>query len=163
VSNQAEGGTALWAYQGRDSGGTRGRASIDDEEEVPLSVQNHNHYLSQQNIVRVGQARPWSRDLYARLLTASWWQLVLLCALVYAALNASFAVVFVALGDCIAGARPGSILDAFFGRAGWETIAARTSGTTPTLSIESWRSTKSCRNMSAFVSCPSRMASAASR
>ncbi|HEX9401698.1 MAG TPA: ion channel [Anaeromyxobacter sp.] len=65
-------------------------------------------------VVAIGLApRPLS-DLYHFLLTSRWWQLLLLIAGAYVAVNALFALAYVELGDAIEHARPGSFSDAFF-------------------------------------------------
>jgi inward rectifier potassium channel len=53
------------------------------------------------------------RDLYAALLRASWGTVFGVFALVYLLVNLAFAVVFLVVGDAIAGARPGSFADTF--------------------------------------------------
>ena len=65
------------------------------------------------SIVRAGQRPLVLRDLYAMLLATPWRYLILLCAAAYALTNAAFAAVYLAIGDCIAGAEPGSFMDAF--------------------------------------------------
>lgn len=66
------------------------------------------------NILRKG-ASPfnWS-DLYHLLLTLSWFRFVGMTALLYVASNTLFALVYLAGGNCIQNARPGSFADAFF-------------------------------------------------
>jgi inward rectifier potassium channel len=66
------------------------------------------------DVVRLGAAKPWLSDLYHLLLVCSWRRLLLTIASVYAGVNASFAGLYLAGGDCLAGARPGSFADAFF-------------------------------------------------
>lgn len=66
------------------------------------------------DVVRVGGKRAPLSDLYHFLLVASWWRVMLLVASVYAGLNALFASLYLAGGDCLVGARPGSFADAFF-------------------------------------------------
>ena len=53
-------------------------------------------------------------DLYHLLLTARWWQLLAVLASGYVAANVVFALAYLALGDAIEHARPGSFADAFF-------------------------------------------------
>ncbi len=66
------------------------------------------------SVVAIGlRPRPLS-DLYHFLLTSRWWQLLLLIAAGYVAVNALFAAAYLALGDVIEHARPGSFADAFF-------------------------------------------------
>jgi inward rectifier potassium channel len=64
-------------------------------------------------ITRVGRPA-LARDLYGRALRASWWSLLLLVTLLYLLTNAIFAGLFLLFDGCIAGARPGSYIDAFF-------------------------------------------------
>ncbi|PSN13637.1 ATP-sensitive inward rectifier potassium channel 10 [filamentous cyanobacterium CCT1] len=65
-------------------------------------------------IVRLGEVKtPW-RDLYHRLLRLSWPAFVLVLALSYLAINALFALAYLARDGGIANARPGSFLDALF-------------------------------------------------
>lgn len=54
------------------------------------------------------------RDPYHLLLTIPWPGFLGLIALFYLTTNALFALAYLAGGDCIANARPGSFLDAFF-------------------------------------------------
>ncbi len=53
-------------------------------------------------------------DLYHFLLVASWPRLLGVLVLLYAAANALFALAYLAAGDSIENARPGSFADAFF-------------------------------------------------
>ena len=64
-------------------------------------------------VVRAGQRPLYLRDLYAMLLATPWRYLILLCAATYASVNATFATLYLIIGDCITGARPGSFMDAF--------------------------------------------------
>ncbi len=66
-------------------------------------------------VLRVGEERHghW-RDLYHLLLTISWPGFLGLVALLYVGANALFALLYLAGGDGIANARPGSFGDAFF-------------------------------------------------
>jgi inward rectifier potassium channel len=66
------------------------------------------------DVVRVGAAHPWLSDAYHLLLVCSWRRLLLTVASVYAGINASFAALYLAGGDCLSGARHGSFADAFF-------------------------------------------------
>jgi inward rectifier potassium channel len=68
----------------------------------------------QSSVVRVGQPRAYQSDLYAFLLRSKWRRLMLLCVVLYLAVNALFALLFIELGQCVEGARPGSFFDAFF-------------------------------------------------
>ncbi|MDF0553693.1 ion channel [Kamptonema sp. UHCC 0994] len=66
------------------------------------------------NIVRMGASPLRFGDLYHWLQTLSWPGFFGLIALVYVLSNALFALVYLAGGDCIANAQPGSFKDAFF-------------------------------------------------
>jgi inward rectifier potassium channel len=65
-------------------------------------------------VVRVGAKRGYTDDLYHFLLQASWARVMLLVASTYLGLNLLFACLYLAGGDCVAGAAPGSFPDAFF-------------------------------------------------
>ena len=52
--------------------------------------------------------------LYAMLLDARWRWVALAAATLYVAVNVLFALLYLAGGDCIAGAEPGSFADAFY-------------------------------------------------
>ena len=54
------------------------------------------------------------RDPYHLLLTIPVWGFIPIVAIAYIFLNAIFALLYLAGGDCLAGARPGSFEDAFF-------------------------------------------------
>ncbi|MEG3860339.1 ion channel [Microcoleus sp. herbarium12] len=66
------------------------------------------------NIVKLGVPRLHFADLYHRLLTLSWPQFFMLICLSYVLTNSLFALFYLAGGDCIANARPGSFKDAFY-------------------------------------------------
>jgi inward rectifier potassium channel len=66
------------------------------------------------NIVRRGVPDPLWHDLYHRMLRASWVWAISLMTAAYLAANAVFALAYLALGDAIENARPGSFADAFF-------------------------------------------------
>jgi inward rectifier potassium channel len=66
------------------------------------------------NIVRLGVSRLHLADLYHWLLTLSWPRFFILIWLSYTLTNSLFALVYLAGGDCIANARPGSFKDAFY-------------------------------------------------
>jgi inward rectifier potassium channel len=83
---------------GELGGGTRVFGQFGDERGV-LSIGKKHHPL---------------RDLYHGLLTASWWRLFVLFALVYLAVNALFAVPFYFLAEGIENVRRDSFADAFF-------------------------------------------------
>jgi inward rectifier potassium channel len=67
-----------------------------------------------QDVVRIGAPPHLWDDLYHRVLSASW--LTFLGGIVgaYVSINLVFAALYLALGDAIEGARPGSLSDAFF-------------------------------------------------
>ncbi len=70
--------------------------------------------MSGEKVLALGlRPRPLA-DLYHSLLTAPWWLFFLLVVAAYVSLNALFALAYLALGDGIEHARPGSFADAFF-------------------------------------------------
>lgn len=77
----------------------------------PIRILNHNGRFQ---IVGLGAWHSYWRDPYHLLLTVPWTGFVGLIALFYMSLNAGFALAYLAGGDCIANARPGSFADAFF-------------------------------------------------
>jgi len=67
------------------------------------------------NIERRGiPRRRLTTDLYHRMVSLEWRWLITWIMLVYLAVNALFALAYLALGDAIENARPGSFQDAFF-------------------------------------------------
>ncbi|WP_449416770.1 ion channel [Phormidium nigroviride] len=66
------------------------------------------------NIVRMGTSPLRLGDLYHWLQAISWFGFFGLIALVYVLSNALFALAYLAGGDCIANAQPGSFKDTFF-------------------------------------------------
>jgi inward rectifier potassium channel len=70
--------------------------------------------FSPEAIRRVGVREPWRGDLYHRLITLRWWAFVGLGTVFYLAVNAVFAGLYLVQPGSIAGARPGSVTDAFF-------------------------------------------------
>ncbi len=66
------------------------------------------------NVVRLGLPRLHFADLYHGLLTLSWPKFFILISLLYVLTNSLFALAYLAGGDCIANARPGSFQDAFY-------------------------------------------------
>ncbi len=67
------------------------------------------------NIERRGMPRRrLTHDVYHHLLNMKWRWLIAYIATVYVAVNALFACAYLALGDAIENARPGSFQDAFF-------------------------------------------------
>ena len=70
--------------------------------------------LPGQAVRRVGLTTPWRSDLYHRALTLRWWQFLALGCAIYLALNVLFAALYLAQPGSVSGAKPGSVLDAFF-------------------------------------------------
>ena len=66
------------------------------------------------NIVKLGVPRVHFADLYHKVLGLSWPQFFMLISLSYVITNSLFALAYLAGGDCIANARPGSFKDAFY-------------------------------------------------
>ena len=66
------------------------------------------------DVKRIGVSHSHWRDPYHLLLTLDWPQFFLLTVVSYIATNTLFALLYLAGGDCIKNARPGSFLDAFF-------------------------------------------------
>ena len=66
------------------------------------------------NIVKLGVPRLHFSDLYHWLLTLSWPGFFSLICLLYVITNSLFALAYLAGGDCIANAQPGSFKDAFY-------------------------------------------------
>ncbi len=66
------------------------------------------------NVERIGLPRGRLDDVYHVLLTATWRRLIAIIVALYALVNVVFATLYVAGGDCIENARPGSFLDAYF-------------------------------------------------
>ena len=65
-------------------------------------------------VVARGLRRSALSDVYHFLLTSRWWQLLAMLAATYVGVNVLFALAYLALGDVIEHARPGSFADAFF-------------------------------------------------
>ncbi|OKH26145.1 ATP-sensitive inward rectifier potassium channel 10 [Hydrococcus rivularis NIES-593] len=65
-------------------------------------------------IVGLGAWYSYWRDPYHMMLTIPWWGFIAIVAIAYIVLNALFALLYLAGGDCLEGARPGSFEDAFF-------------------------------------------------
>ncbi len=74
-------------------------------------VINQNGKLQQSEL---GTWYSYLRDPYHLMLTISWTGFVLIVSVGYILINVLFALLFLAGGDCLAGARPGSFPDAFF-------------------------------------------------
>lgn len=66
------------------------------------------------NTVIRGAPAALASHLYARLLDAPWWRILILAAASYLATNLAFMLLYMLGGDCIRGARPGSYADAFY-------------------------------------------------
>lgn len=62
----------------------------------------------------MGEWYSYWRDPYHLLLTISWPGFIALTSLGYVVINALFSIAYLAGGNCIANARPGNFLDAFF-------------------------------------------------
>lgn len=77
----------------------------------PVQILKRNGQL---NIVGMGAWYSYWRDPYHLLLTISWPWFLALIALGYFVANSLFALAYLAGGNCIANARPGNFLDAFF-------------------------------------------------
>lgn len=67
-----------------------------------------------QPVEALGLPRTRAADIYHSLLIIAWPRLLLLALLAYVSLNFVFALLYLAGGDCIANAKPGSLTDAFF-------------------------------------------------
>ena len=66
------------------------------------------------NAVIIGLQPHRFTDLYHAFLEASWPAALGFLGVVFVVANVVFALLYLACGDCIAGARPGNLLDAFF-------------------------------------------------
>lgn len=66
------------------------------------------------DVVRKGLTHSKWSDPYHLLLTLNWTQFIGLTVVCYLVLNTLFALLYLAGGDCIKNARPGSFADAFF-------------------------------------------------
>jgi len=66
------------------------------------------------NILIKGASSGYWRDPYHLLLTLEWFPFLAVIAVGYILANALFAILYLAGGDCIENARPGSFADAFF-------------------------------------------------
>lgn len=65
-------------------------------------------------VIPIGRSRAVFSDLYIRLLGGSWRTIGLMLGGVFLGINLVFASAYLALGDGIANAKPGSFADAFF-------------------------------------------------
>jgi inward rectifier potassium channel len=68
---------------------------------------------SGRSVITIGQQSRWS-DLYHLLLTMPWWAFFAVMVLLFLAINAIFAALYLIDPDGIANARPGSFVDSFF-------------------------------------------------
>jgi inward rectifier potassium channel len=66
------------------------------------------------DIPRLGARRAWYDDLYHRAFTVSWPRFLLAGGLVFLAVNAGFALLYLVQPGAVAGARPGDFGDLFF-------------------------------------------------
>lgn len=95
-------------------------------------------------MIRVGGNAAHLADLYHFLLVASWRRLLLIIATTYACVNATFAGLYLAGGDCVAGAAPGSFSDAFFfsvqtfSTIGYGTMAPKTGYASAVVTLEAF-------------------------
>jgi len=64
-------------------------------------------------VIRIGDRKGLFFDVYARILRAPWYRVILLFAAFYAVANSLFACLYLVAGDAIQNAAPGSFLDAF--------------------------------------------------
>jgi inward rectifier potassium channel len=76
---------------------------------IHIKIQN-----GQFEILGMGAWHSYWRDPYHLLLTIPWSGFFVLVCSFYVVINALFALAYLAGGDCIANARPGSFFDAFF-------------------------------------------------
>ncbi len=65
-------------------------------------------------VVPVGRRKAAFTDMYVKLLGGSWKNILLVMSGLYLAINLTFASAYLAIGDGILNARPGSFMDAFF-------------------------------------------------
>ncbi len=76
----------------------------------PLLVARGNGF----KVIAIGRHRHWLGDLYVHLLGASWRTMLLVLVSMYLVINVSFTLAYLATGDGIEHAQPGSFTDAFF-------------------------------------------------
>ncbi len=76
---------------------------------IHIKVKDGNH-----QIMGMGAWYSYWRDPYHLLLTIPWCGFLVLIVLIYLATNTIFALAYLAGGDCVTNARPGSFLDLFF-------------------------------------------------
>ncbi|MEI6441002.1 MAG: ion channel [Alphaproteobacteria bacterium] len=65
-------------------------------------------------VIPIGRSRAVFSDLYIRLLGGNWPTIALVLGVVFLGINLIFASAYLALGNGVANARPGSFADAFF-------------------------------------------------
>ena len=83
----------------------------------PTPSPKHPRLLSRGDgfkVIAIGRNRAVFSDLYVKLLGGSWKTIALIMVGVYLAINLSFALAYLTVGDGIEHARPGSFADAFF-------------------------------------------------
>jgi inward rectifier potassium channel len=80
----------------------------------PREKRRASAYQPGRTVVARGLRRSPLSDVYHFLLTSRWWQLLLILAGAYVSANVLFALAYLALGNAIEHARPGSFADAFF-------------------------------------------------
>ncbi|MCY7336612.1 MAG: ATP-sensitive inward rectifier potassium channel 10 [Chamaesiphon sp.] len=81
------------------------------------NLAKQQHWLVPKGVLQLINAGVWHsywRDPYHLLLTISWSRFLLVNVLIYGVLNALFALAYLAVGNSIANAQPGSFWDAFF-------------------------------------------------
>jgi inward rectifier potassium channel len=89
-------------------------ASGPPHREGPVSRGHSPTRRDPSEVVRLGVKRGTTDDLYHFLLQASWPRVLLLVGATYLGINVVFGLLFLAGGDTINGAEPGSFRDAFF-------------------------------------------------
>jgi inward rectifier potassium channel len=85
------------------------RPAMPDPHGATRILQQH-----ESRVTVVGLRRRRVRDVYHGLLTGSWLSLFLVVVIIYLGVNTLFALGYLALGDGIENAEPGSFTDAFF-------------------------------------------------
>ena len=81
---------------------------------LPQSIRRIENRDGKLSIVGLGAWYMYWRDPYHLLLTVPWLGFIGLVSLAYVLINIIFALLFLAGGNCIVGARPGNFWDAFF-------------------------------------------------
>lgn len=80
----------------------------------PPSIRRIENRDGKLSIVGLGAWYMYWRDPYHLMLTIPWLGFTCLVSLAYILINIIFAILFLAGGDCIVGAKPGNFWDAFF-------------------------------------------------